>query len=140
MFRNKHAAFAQRACSSDHGVALGGQGLDMQPSQGLAELRKGKEPEELPNAPQPELLGLADEHQDALAGYQAHRQTAKAVFNFGVIDAQLVEPKDGLLRVQLLKALTKASKHLALHLSAVVPRMGDEELDRLSILGKPRMS
>ena len=67
-------------------------------------------------------------------------QTAKAVFNFGVIDAQLVEPKDWLLRVQLLKAVTKASKHLALHLSAVVPSMGDEELDRLSILGKPRMS
>ena len=67
-----------------------GQGLDMQAAQGLAKFCESEEREELPNAPQPELVGLAGEQNDTLASHQAHKQTAKAVFDVHLVNAQLV--------------------------------------------------
>ena len=40
----------------------GGQDLDMQAAQGVVKLCEGEKREELPNAPQTELVGYSDDH------------------------------------------------------------------------------
>ena len=44
------------------GSVWGGQDLDMQAAQGVVKLCEGEKREELPNAPQTELVGYSDDH------------------------------------------------------------------------------